>query len=188
MAFFTNGNNIKPILRGISFVMMILLCLLTASAFQSISSNQFARCNSVSNSITCFRAFWKTIIMFFGIFRANFFALFAFAIIFNNNLTLFCAIVFCGGYSLTLFACFCLISLLVIFRLAYFACTLMPVFYCLVFMKFRERFNLFAFKTSFCYDLLRHNQFLTNWLCLEPLRSQSPCGLFYYTVNEGNVK
>lgn len=51
----TYRNNIKPILRGIAFMMMVLFCLFgTVMARQSIRSGQFAISNSVAYSISSF--------------------------------------------------------------------------------------------------------------------------------------
>ncbi|KKK58050.1 hypothetical protein LCGC14_1807630 [marine sediment metagenome] len=39
---------------------------------------------------------------------------------------------------------------------------------------------LLSFLVFLCYDLFRHNQFLTNWLCLGRLQASPVFGSFYY--------
>jgi hypothetical protein len=50
-------------------------------------------------------------------------------------------------------------------------------------VKLRNRFNFFAFTTSFCYDCFRHLLLLIRSKCLEPFtRPILVRGLFYYRV------
>ena len=188
MAFLTNRNNIEPMLRLVAW-MMVLFCLVSAiMTFQGTCSNQFASCNSISNSIACFRAFWKTIVMFHGVLCENFFPAFAFVIIFNSNFPLFGMPVLCSSHSMALFAYFRFAPLFAIFILTYFAFILTLIFEYLAFMKLRKWFNLFATRTGFRYDCFRHGLFLYKRLCLGRLQASPVFGSVYYTVNKGNVE
>ena len=74
------------------------------------------------------------------------------------------------------FAFFCLVILF----FTDFAFIAMPIFSCVVIVKFRDCFGLLATSASFCYDWFRHGFFLIKKLCLEPLQTQYLCGSFRY--------
>ncbi len=72
--------------------------------------------------------------------------------------------------------------------LAFSARRIQSIFFVFVFVKFRKRLNLFAFRTLLCYDLLRHSFFLIKKLCLEPITAHTVVGLSYCTVFNNGVK
>ena len=178
----TNRNYIKPTLFGIAFVVMVMLCLRrTAMAFKSIGSWQFTRINSVINGIYSFNSFR---VSKFPAPISNF-ILFASIIAIRGSLTFLCFAISFLSFALGLF---CFISLRVS-PMADYAVTSISTWPAVVSMKLRNGFNLFAFSTGLCYDLLRHRFFLIKKLCLEPVSGHNPAsGLFYYSISQGGVK
>lgn len=71
----TSRHNIKPILFGISFMMMIFFCLMIPiMALQGVGPWQYSRPNSIVCSISCFNMFGMPILLF-GLFYFNQFLL-----------------------------------------------------------------------------------------------------------------
>ena len=175
MTFNTNRNNIKPILRGITFVVMVMFCLFWAlRAFQSIRAKQIASSNSVINSIYGFDFFR---ISTFSASISNF-ILFAIIIVVFSTYSFFCFLVtlLC---SPMLFFTFLALSVLLTTSPAK---DLVSIFLSTVFIELRQRFYLVALRTSFGYDLLRHNCFSIKQLCSGPVLGYIPTsGSFYYT-------
>ncbi len=164
MTFCASRNNIKPLFRRIAFMMVILLCLFgTITALQGIGPRQFACFNSSINSVLGFYRFGMTITVFAGSFLVGNFAFFTLRVLFSNNLTFFASLVFSGFYEV-----------------ANFAIRAITNWATVSFMKFWKQFGLFTSATSFCYSLLRHNQFLTNWLCLGPAAAHTVVGSLCY--------
>ena len=167
MTFSTNRNNIKPEFRLIALMVMILLCLIEAiMAFQIIGPGQCAGFDSPTNNITCVFAFWVTDPLFVGVMPICIPALLALVILFVSGLTFF-------GLHINF----------IMGILAYLAVILMSVFSLAFFGKLRKWLNFFASATFLRYDGFRHKQFLTNWLCLEPLEGRSLCGSLYYNMS-----
>lgn len=209
MTFFTNRNNIKPMFWFIALVVMILFSLFTTQALQGIGARQFANCNSIIYGICCpsvnFTLLASPITLLsniiFSAFSVFFFPNFTFfALLISslsspafssfsitnsglmiNNFTFFTLVITKGGLSMHCFTTFCLTIFFDILQKANFAIAFVCVFFALVFVKFRQRLDLFAFGTSFRYDLLRHNQLHNSWLCLEPVAGYaSAVGSPYY--------
>lgn len=164
MTFLTYRYNIKPMLLGIAFVMMILFCLCGAvMALQRIGAGQSSGFDGMVYLVRWFIPFGMLDAKTFLDNSSGGFAFFAL------------------GISLIyIFPFFALSINPLIYVLAYSAIASKAIFCRAIFVKFRKRFNLFAFPTSFCYDLLRHNRFLNKRLCLEPVaRYALAVGLFY---------
>jgi len=186
MTFFTNRNYIKPMLRGITFVMMILRRLMTAGALQRACLRQFASYNGNHHSAASFYSFRVILLIAFP---ANF-ALFALLIMLTGTLTsLFTFVGFVIIFS-RCFAMFCLKILFRVLRFAQFAPISVSIFVAFVLAKFRQWLDLFAFRAAFCFNYLSHNQLLYSWLRLEPaLAGHVPAvGSLYYSKSMGDVK
>lgn len=189
VTFNTYRNNIKPMLLGIPFVVVIFLCLLWAIMTLEIACfRHFSRLHSITYGIMSVVSIGMIIaIPFLGRFMLNcfsipcltlsvFFGLPIFLVGFFMSCFAFCALVISFVNSLA-FCCFsiCSVTQFAVFRMA--------VFFGPVLVKFRKRLVFFAVRTRFCYKWFSHNQFLTNWLCFEPLQTRYLCGSAY---NIGN--
>lgn len=203
MTFFTNRNYIKPMLRCI-IPMVILFCLCGAvTALQSIRFGQstflYSICYSMS-SLTLFRMS-NTILFLVG------FIFFAFVITFLLNSAFFAlSVALMRGFTffglavsfLNSFAFFSLTILFLssftflafrIFRATSFAIRSMTVFGCTILMKFRQRFDLLAMRTSFRYDFSSHLRFSYKRFWSEPVAIHMVAvGSSYCTADWGDFK
>ena len=174
-----NRNNIKSTPRLIA-VVMVLFCLFTTRANHCFGRDQFPRSYSIAYSRAGFEfprhfknGFFKRLFLGspagfgFSIVAAICFSLFGF--------TTFSR-VFTNVYLP--FVSFSIIFTSIVSTI--FAIVLMPIFICAVLVKFSEWFDLFAIKTSFCYDMFNHNQLLYSWFRLGPITAHTVVGSFYY--------
>jgi len=207
VAFPTNRNNVKPMLRGITLMMMILFCLFATGAFQGVGSRQFTNFDGFANSRTGFNLFGAFFslpvsdgcfslcaleitvfcsVAFFTLlitFLLNF-KLFAFGVSFCCGLALFCSIVTKISFAMRYFAFFCLAIFFYAFQVAYFAFIPMSILTVLILVKLRKWLCLLANSAGFRYGLLRHNQLLGSWLCSEPIAEPiSVLGSLYNMAN-----
>ena len=172
----TNSNNIKPMFLGIAFVMMVLLCLITTGAFENCDTWNFACFNSIVYGTICFHAFWITLILSKIFSLAFSFTLFALHIALASYFAFFSFVITLINGSVNFFAFF---ALLIAFH-AILAMITITIFLSAIFMKFRNWFDLFASRTSFCYDCVIHRLFLNKRLCLGHLQANPVFGSFYY--------
>ncbi len=184
----TDRYNIKPVLFNIVFMVMVFLRLFATRTLQSIRMNQFANFNSIINSTSSVN-FW---FVFFVI------ALVGLSLTYFTGFTLQIPVFICFvffGFSIfvhifthILFSFFGLAIFFIPFTSASFTDKLAAFFSRVVFMKFSERFRLFAFRTLRSYDSFSHFRFLSKRSWLEPLQTQYLCGSSYYSNNMGDVK
>lgn len=167
MTFCANRLNIKPMLRLI-VGMMVILCLFGAVfALQSVGAGQFASFNSKHYSVICFYPLWifPSIILHCSLMA--FFCFFGFGVLFHILFHVRLEVFFIASLTSPLIATFC----------------------SMFFVKARKGFVFFAFTTAFCYDLLRHDLFLLKrGYCFEPLQGRSLCGSFYFNIRKEFVK
>lgn len=166
MARNTYSNYIQLIFRFIAFMMMILSCRLATRTLQSINFRQVACPNCMID----------------GILGLNFQPVF-FAVSFMAFFEFLGSIMPLLGFLLCLPAFFGLVIFLRDNTFAGLAPKVKPIFFRLVFIELGNWFDLLAFGTSFGYDLFEHDQFLSNWLCLEPIAVHTAVGLSYYKTN-----
>lgn len=179
MTINTNRNNIKPMFRFITFVVMIMLSgLRTENAEQKSWRNQFACINCMIYSFSRF-VFFR---MFFACKLLIEFAFFTLIIFicpsFFCKFTFFrLRIPFMRQFSRFCFAIFSLFNRLTGFAIILITC-------CSVFVKFRNRFEVLAFRTTFCLNCLRHDLFLLKkGYCLEPVTGYAPVvGSLYFHI------
>ena len=188
MTFFADRNNIKPMFRGIALVVVIYLCLCGAiMTLQGINWRQFASLNGVFYSILCLTSFGMANLKAKCFFSINNFTLFTLTIsllrcftflalsiaflISSAFLTLLMTFVCSSAFFSLIIASpcgFAFFALVILFATNF---TIRPiaVFCSTVFIKFRQRFDFFAFGTSFRYDFGSHNRLLYRRLRLEPV-------------------
>ena len=184
MTGITKRYNIKPIFGLVSATMVIMFCLLATRTSQRLNIGQSA----ISNNIL----YYPVGFVMFGIIYAPLF--FAFGCIIYTFLSL------SKSFSYNFISPFLLVAFLsslpffalMIYFVAYqytgLALGMVPIFLASVFIKLGKWLGLLAFVTVLCYDCFRHNQFLSNWLCLEPLVAQTTGGSFYYIARKKNIK
>lgn len=189
MAFFTNRNNIKPELRGIALMVVIIYRLFVTGTFQAIRSREFPGSNGIFYSFTGLTFFWMS---FFIVTVATFpgnFAFYCLAIALLYYFAFFRCVISQPSFAMNFFTLFGLLIIgnaLYITSLTTITITIWAIW---SFVKFGKRFNLFAFGTLFCYDLLRHDFLLTRKLCLEPFaRPILVFGSSYYNNHQYSIK
>ena len=175
MTFYASRYNIEPMCFGISFMVMVFLCLVRAIITRQVfRHNEFTSCNSTTYSTSCFDSF--------GIAGSgmNFtsstcsFVFFALVVAFLSYFTFFTLLI-APSASLSFL---CLTVFFDLFQPAYFATTSISIFALFVFVKFRQWLEFFALGTYFRYDGFRHNCFLNKQFCLEPITAHTVIGLF----------
>ena len=186
MTFFTNRHNIEIMFWVVAAPMVIFLCWLCARmAESSIRTSHFTGFNSViysTSGLSLFRMFCSKPLNRKPIYEFTIFSLFvSFIFFFDGNLAFFALAVFPVSFSVVEFTCFRLTIFPVCFSMAYFTILLVTVFAGFVLVKLRMWLDLLASATSFCYDLLSHNQLLNSWLRLEPIAAHTAVGSSYYT-------
>ena len=166
MAHSTHSLNIQSVLWGVTFMMVIILGWFATSTQQTTNKGQFFAINCPPYSspgiyfvcIIGFLVLWMFSPPTFHCFCLSNLSLFALMITFSNRFA-FRALAM-KGY-------------------ARFAIMMKSALVRFVSIKFGNRLNYLAFRTFFCYDLLRHGLFLSKRLCFEPLEGRSLCGSFY---------
>ncbi len=178
MAFYTQRNDVEPVVLFIALMVMILLCgnFLAFITLKTRRSWEFSANNSIVNSIFCL-SFVFVVMAVFSValfpgstFRKVLIVLFA-----------FCAVAKFGfPLSFQVFAVFAVGMTFVIFLVAFSAISLEAKGSRRILIECRKRFFGLASRASFCYSELRHGFFLVKKLCLEPLQAQYLCGSIYY--------
>ncbi len=188
----TNRNYIIAMCDVMSFVMMIFLCLFpTVGTLKICRSIQFPANNCPVNCLLVgfnMRMFQRISFGTFSgylhtSFRTPIFKLLFFVFSRLFVFSLICLI----WFFLVIYPKIILVSFILLIELsAQFTINLMPIFFGAAFTKFRNWLYLFALRTSFGYDCVRHNLFLNKRLCLGPfILPVRMRGSFYYTRREG---
>ncbi len=191
MAFFTSRYNVKPVVRGIAFVVMVILCLCGAvMALQGIGLGEYTKLNSMGYSRFSFNFFGMSNMVSLCVPNMSCSAFFALVISFLSSLAILLLTVsfpaITSGYS-TLFA----LTILLLCKFATFALSITPqgslAFICLsilllesifanfaiiavsigsvnAFVKLAKRFCLFANVAGFCFNWFSH-------LILSPIKN-----------------
>ncbi len=153
-----NRNNIKSVLGQIAFV-MIVLCLLTARAFQSVNPRQFADLNGLGYCGICPILLWMH--------SSTCIAFFASSVTLVISLVFLCLVAFCGTAFTNIY---------------------MAVCSRFIFMELRKWFNFLAMSAGFCYNWARHNFLsLQKNVVLEPSQTLYLCGLLYNNTKYSKV-
>lgn len=176
MAITTNRFNIKPILFSIAEIVVVFPCLLGAvCALQTIRTGQFARSYSVVNSIlsgNLLFALYSLAIPHSGCGK-SFFAFSALGVPFIPELALRTL----GVSAIVKFASLGLVVGFAFQALARFTPRVKAVFSAFIVSKLGSLSNLFAMRTTFCWDGFSHFRFLYKrlWkkLCALPTRAFS---------------
>jgi len=207
MTFCAERNNIEPMFRCVAFPVMVMFCLVATGTFQAIGSRQLTTPDGIFYSPTSFNPFWVIL----GIFVAIHLPFFALIIAFSckqgfyaSRITGCCILIFFGcsmsflcsfahiAFPIKLpnsFAFFCLHTIFYGLLGTVLAIRLKSVFGSSILTKLRERFNFFAFGTSFRYDLLSHFRLLVRRFWLEPVAVHTTAvGSLYCTQIGGVVK
>ncbi len=164
----TNRNYIKPIFRFISKPMMILPCLFRAILTTKRIWAKYLSCsNSIIYSNLSFTFFWIIFAIFLMGFLVDLLTPCTKPVFFIDTLTFFCMVISVGILSTFLSVLF------ISNTYASFTDMAIVIFAIFVFVKFGECSKLFAISTTFCYICFKHNQFLNNWLCLEPVAAHT---------------
>ncbi len=142
--------------------------------------------NCVSYFALCFMFFFILFVILLGTSPAVYFAFYSrhiFPVGFSaDNFAFFALLVLFGTIAYYFFTFF---GSCIFFARSYLA----RFTFVSMYSKFRKRFDSIAFGTFFCYSLLRHNQFLNNWLCLELFTpSVGVCSSLYFNTNVEIVK
>ena len=166
MALYTNRQDIKPMLFGITFMMMIMLGWFTARTLQRIDGWQLTVFNGYQHSCTSFDSFRVILLIaFFG--GLTFITL---VMTFTSNLTSFALFVVLssGPTLLTLFVVLLIGFVFFAFSIlqtTFFATRLMAVFFDSVFAELGNCFSFLASRASFRYDFGRHLLLLIRSKC-----------------------
>jgi len=179
MTFYANGNNIEPMRRGITMPMMILLSWFRAIMTDlGIGVGQISCGYGVIYGIICLVTFW--------IFNPTMFLAFAF-----SSFTFFSFLIFLISFLMNKFAFGCFLKIALNYFTASLATWLKSIFCASIFVKSSNLFDLFAFRTSFCLNSVRHGRFSLNCerLCLEPVAVYTTAvGSSYCKADWGNCK
>ncbi len=185
MAFFTSRYNVKPVVRGIAFVVMVILCLCGAVvAQQSVDPGQFSGSDSMSHSTFSLNSFGMGGFVFFMALKTPCLTSLALVISSLSSYTIFALLVkFLDG--LTFFA---LAVLPLAVAIAYSTTKPKTIFPIIVFVKFRECFNFVAFGACFMYSLFSHFRLLIRRFWSEPYaRPVRVSGSLYCIDSETHV-
>ncbi len=161
MTFTTSRQNIEPMLFGVTFMVMPVLCLFGAfMALKNIGVNQLANFYRIPYSLVR-RAFIGILIS-----------------IFNTRLFLTYSPLFTLKPFFHIFFTMIIVG---IFVLAQSTTWLIAASSIISWWIFCEWFNYFAFSASFRYDSFRHNRFSNKRFLLGPVTTLIVPGSFYYT-------
>lgn len=187
--FMTNtaySNNIKPMLFGIAFMVMVFFGLFTAGTFQGVRAWQYASSNSIIDSGSGLQPQWvfsPNLSISAFLFSFPFFGL-------SVSLVRYFPFFASTAPPLCYFALFSLLISAALYKSALFALTTTSIFGLGAFIKIGSVFNFLASRTLFCYfSLLKHGFFLLKKLCIElVIRPFLVASSFYYTTSLGGVK
>ena len=151
MTRYANRNDIKLMLFSVAKMMMPFDGRLGAmDALESLGGRHLSRPDETSNCSSCLRPL-RILAMTSAVY----------------GFVLFCL-------AILPMVCFCLRSWffqLSRFSMAVFTYVHAVILPAAILIEVRKRFSFLALTARFLYDGLRHNQFLYNWLCLEPVGS-----------------
>jgi len=187
----TKCNNIKPVLFGVAFVMVVMNSLVSATTQSGVCRKEFAGSYSGLNGHTRLFSYWISIFRVISLLARFIFVAFAkIAKIFFSRIFAFRA--FCGclsfyGAPIPLHGSFSRLTFAVN-SCATFTAIRFAKWISFTCTEFGNIFDFFARVTLSCYNLFRHGFFLIKKLCLEPLQTQYLCGSFYYNRDMYNVK
>ena len=163
MTFFTYRNYIKPMFRGIAFVVMVLLSRFFAFAAQQKKSTWK---HSVTNCMVDSNTSLNSVRIFFSDSHHHRFAFFAFYIFFMALVQYFFAFFACFVAIFVLCALWASQPVSRMNSMTNLTITLMAAFVASFFVKITGWFDLIAFGTNKCYDCFRHFLFLSKRFCL----------------------
>ncbi len=150
MALKANRHNIKPMLFGIALVMMIMFCLLgTIFTLQVSWMCESAGSDRIGDSRPCLNPIWVSQL---GV---------------------------SAGFPISEFSLFRVAILVPALEMAFFTLTTNTSFFSFIFEKLRHRFDLFAMRTSLCYNRFSHFCFSRKQDWLEPVEARTSVGSFY---------
>ncbi len=174
MTFYTDRNNIEPVLWCIAFMVMVVVGLAAAGTYHAFDRGEFSTINGIANSIFGLGFLWKFSLVSLVSGSIRYHAFLALMISF----LCFSALLACFVSA----SCRFVFGSLVKCLHARLAISPKPISVVSIFMKITNGPKLLASRTSFCYTLLRHGFSLIKKLCLEPLQTQYLCGSLYYTA------
>lgn len=157
MAINTYSYNIKPVFFGITFMVVVFLCLLFTSTNHSVRTWQLAMSDSIKDTTSSLAIIALQI----------FFILFTFSVFAKIVTKIYFTIFTLSKYFI------CVIA-------TRFTLVFMSVFGRFAFIEISKWFNLFAFRAGFCYDCFRHIRFSNKRLCLGPCAAHTAIGSFYF--------
>ena len=169
MTIVTYRYNIKPIFRGVTQIVMVLLRRFIAKSTQKRrNTRQFTRTNSTTNRFASF----NFILISLAVFSTSY------AKVFRMFLTMppimlipiMSAFVFFGIYLET-----------------FFTPSSIAVFSVRLFIKFRNRFNLLAFRTLLCLNCLSHSLISDIKLWSEPVSGYNPFLARFILTHRGSM-
>jgi len=158
MTFYANRNNIEVIFRCIAVVMMPMLCLRrTIMALQGINTRQFIGCNSVIGLPMVWMDDIEMLIAFFLDIFAFFALPISFLVSFIYHLAFFALPPFLTCLTVYKFTSFSFLIVRYKNFLARFTISIKSIIFIPIFVKLRQRFELFALGASFCFNWFSHN-------------------------------
>ncbi len=173
----TDSNNIKPMFFGIAFIVMVMFCLIATQACQSFGTRQFLKPNSFIQSLTGGNSLGVPKFITERIPKVSNFAFFGLLIAFLAGFTLITLSVSLMGS----FVFLCLAILLLTEAVAIFAPVPITIIRAIIFVKFRDGFNLIASRACFCSTWFSHLvlPFSKNYLVRAGQGLQSLLGSFH---------
>jgi len=189
MAFSTNWNNIKPIFRKVTPMMILLCWMVSIMTKQGIRTRKLTNSDSLIYSFDGFHLIRIAGKKTFCCFSVHSFAFLALVISLISCFALFALFI---TFYCCLLRCFAFFSFLIFFNIfqeANFALIMQSIFSTSILVKFRNRFDLLAFRATFCLNCLRHYFLLYRKFCLEPVAVHTTAvGSFYYRMLNNDVK
>lgn len=176
MTLCTNRNNIKPMLREIAPVMILLGLCRTVKAFQRIGPGQLTSFDGQPYGNFCLRAFRMSNLKSFLSSNFDFSALFALTITFKSSFALFGFLITKTIFAMQCLTSFCLSILFYSFQAADFAISSISILVTSMLIKLSKWFCIFANSACFCFNWFSHNRLFTRRFWLEP--RAPPVGVF----------
>ena len=183
VTFTTQRDYFQPMFWFVPFIVVIMFGLLaTHIAFSCFNIRQFTINYCLINFSFCGKSFWIFIPMFF-------------CVIFAIYLSFYCIQIFLYGFFMTISALFRMIVFIkfsfslftaqvfnTIFSTTSFTMAVISRFSILSCVKFRNQFNLLAFRTLFCLNCLSHSLISNIKSWLGPIaRTTLALGSSYFT-------
>jgi len=193
MTTMANRNYIKKMLRFVTEMVMILLCLLaTQYAIHRVNWCQLTRPDSTSHGEMGFSLGRVALFVPNSTTSSRDSTFFCLTIqmhcLMTNPFALYGLFIFLSRPLVCLFASCCFL----IIRCAFFRASLTPTTMAIlardIYMKIIDGFRFLTFGTLFCYDYLSHIRFLSKRQWLGPVAAQSGIGSLYYIRNLGGCQ